>query len=309
MTDAITTAVTVQDLVVHGQGGFAVRVPRLSIECGSIVALVGRNGSGKSTFLDAILNLIESDQGSVKIFGECLARSDPNHPLRTRIGAQVQGMAWSWSIRVSEILAIHRSLYGYIDPDVLEALGVQELFPLMYRKLSTGQRRRVDLAVALAHRPDLIVLDEPSAGLDRQFEAGFRRVLCEQRALGATTVLATHDGQDIAAADRILWFENGSVIEDSKPDVLLAREVGQFVGIVEQGRAALADLLEREFAGIARSYTRSADSLKFFGDEGLRALFIAAMERHAVPGYVVRRTQPSDLLDLIRSRGEKGAGQ
>lgn len=302
-------AVSVDGMVVQGQGDFTLRVPRLTIDHGSMVALVGRNGSGKSTFLEAMLNLIQADAGSVLLFGENLSKSKAGDPLRGRIGAQVQGMTWSWSIKVSEILAVHKSLYGHIDPGVIEALGLQKLMPLMYRKLSTGQRRRVDLAVALGHRPDLVVLDEPSGGLDRRFEVGMRRLLAERREAGATTIIATHDGQDVGMADRILWFENGSVIEDGLPDALLDREVGRFVGIVEQGQEELAGRLEQELGEIARSHVRASGSLKFFGDEALRAPFIAAMERHVVPGYVVRPTQPSDLLDLISGRAEEGAAQ
>lgn len=303
------TVVSVQDLLVRGQGNFALRVPELTVQRGSMVALVGRNGSGKSTFLDALLNLIQIDAGSIRLFGENLAALKADHPLRTRIGAQVQGVTWSWSIKVSEILAIHTSLYGVTDEEVLDALGVRKLLPLMYRKLSTGQRRRVDLAVALAHRPDLVVLDEPSAGLDRQYEIGFRDILKQQCDAGATLILATHDGQDVGMADRILWFEGGAVIEDSAPRAILEREVGRFVGIVEGGDQIFVAQIEEELAGKARSYGRNGNALRFFGDEGLRAPFIDAMERHKVPGYVVRPTQASDLLELIRGRADQGAAR
>jgi ABC-2 type transport system ATP-binding protein len=301
-------SVEIADLMVQGQGGFHLSVPKLELDTGSMVVLVGRNGSGKSTFLDALLNLLQIDRGTVRIFGEQLAQLSPDHPLRTRVGAQVQGINWAWSIKVGEIIGIHSSLYGHTDPEVLKALGIPALMPLMYRKLSTGQRRRVDLAVALAHRPDLLVLDEPSAGLDRQFEVGFRTILRQQSDAGATLILATHDGQDVGMADRILWFDNGTIVEDSHPDAILRREIGSFVGVVDCDSENLGARIERDLAGIYRSSHRDGTSLNFFGEADLREPFIASMERHSVPGYVVRPSQSSDLLDLIRRRGGEGAG-
>ncbi|WP_298324483.1 ATP-binding cassette domain-containing protein [Asticcacaulis sp.] len=300
------TVITVKDLRINGQGGFVLRVPDLAVQRGSLVALVGRNGSGKSTLVDALLNLIQIDTGSVQLFGQDLARIPADHPLRTRIGAQVQGMTWTWSIKVSEILAIHNSLYGTTDEGVLEALGVGQLHSLIYRKLSTGQRRRVDLAVALAHRPDIVVLDEPSSGLDRQFEVGFRQILKQQCEAGATLVLATHDELDVGMADRILWLDRGQIIDDGTPAAILEREVGRFVGTVDTTSGIDTTPIEQDLAAKARATTHVGHELRFFGDAALREPFVQAMERHSVGAYVVRPTQSSDLLDLIRGRAEHG---
>ena len=292
-------AISVCGLAVKGQDGFSLNVPELEIAEGSMVALIGRNGSGKSTFLDSVLNLLQADDGVVRIFGEVVAKLSATHPLRGRIGAQVQGVTWSWSIKVAEIFAIHNALYGRTHASVVDALGVRQLFPGMYRKLSTGQRRRVDLAVALAHKPDLIVLDEPSSGLDRQFRTGFQKLLEERRSAGATILIASHEGDDVGMADRILWFEAGKIIEDSAPADIISRRIGCFVGVVDEG-ASEANL-EAELAPLARSWSRDGGRLTVVGDDTLRAPFVAAMERHGVPGYVVRPARSSDLLELIRA--------
>lgn len=301
-----TAALSVRDLLVKGQDGFSLRIPELEVAPGSMVALIGRNGSGKSTFLDAALNLLQTDGGSVRIFGEDLARLPAVHPLRARIGAQVQGVTWSWSIKVAEIMSVHNALYGRTYASVIDGLGIRQLLPGMYRKLSTGQRRRVDLAVALAHKPDLIVLDEPSSGLDRQFRTAFGEILEERRAAGATILIASHEGQDVGMADRILWFEGGEIIEDDRPADIIGRRVGRFVGVVDQQGGRAAEMIEDELAPLARSHAKDGGKLTFVGDDALRAPFIAAMERHEVPGYVVRPAQSSDLLELIRAKaGER----
>ncbi|UUL82504.1 ATP-binding cassette domain-containing protein [Sphingomonas qomolangmaensis] len=302
-------AIGVRDLVVKGQDGFTLDIRELDIAPGSMVALIGRNGSGKSTFLDAALSLLDVNSGKVQIFGETLAKLPTTHPVRARIGAQVQGVTWSWSIKVGEIMAIHNSLYGSTYAKIVDGLGVRSLFPGMYRKLSTGQRRRVDLAMALAHKPDLIILDEPSSGLDRQYRTAFHEILAERRAAGATILIASHEGRDVGMADRILWFEKGEIIEDSAPGDIIGRRVGHFVGIVDDAAPTLLDRLENDLAPSARSHARDGSKLVLIGENDLRTPFIAAMERHSVAGYVVRPARSSDLLDLVRNSEQFDGGR
>jgi ABC-2 type transport system ATP-binding protein len=301
------TAVEVRDLVVKGQQGFALEVPSLEIGAGETVALVGKNGSGKSTFLEAILDLLLVDKGTVRLFGETIRGLPARHPLRKRIGVQAQGTTWAWSITVGEIIAIHTTLYRHTSREILDQLGVPALAKSLYRKLSTGQRRRVDLAVALAHEPDLIVLDEPSSGLDKNFAAALHAIIETRSRAGATILVATHEALDVAAADRILWFHNGKLIEDSPPAALVHQKVGEFVGLVNDVGAADEQALHEELTRLSRPQAAFPDARKYFGDDTLRQPFIKAMERHQVAGYEVRPADASDLLELmIETDQDKG---
>lgn len=299
---AMAMAIEVQDMLVKGQQGFALEVPLLAIAAGETVALVGKNGSGKSTFLEAILDLLQTENGSIKLFGETLRGLPVRHPLRKRIGVQAQGTTWAWSITVGEIIDIHTTLYRHTSRDVLEQLGIPPLAKSLYRKLSTGQRRRVDLAVALAHDPDLIVLDEPTSGLDKNFTAALHAIIEERSRARSTILVATHEATDIAMAGRILWFHNGKIIEDSSPASLVQQKVGEFVGLVNDAGRADQDALHRELTAISRKQAAFSDARKYFGDHTLRQPFINAMERHQVAGYEIRPADASDLLELMIER-------
>ena len=300
------TAIRVTDLLVKGQEGFRLEMPSLSVPAGSMVALIGRNGSGKSTFLDAVLNLLSVDGGSIEVLGKQLRKLPAKDPIRSRIGLQAQGTTWAWSIKVGEILAIHRTLYGVSDPGIIDLLGVRELSAAMYRKLSTGQRRRVDLAVALAHRPDMIVLDEPSSGLDTQYLRAFHEILEERRAAMATILIASHEALDVGLADRILWFDQGRIIADCPPSKLVGEKIGDFVGIVkalDDERAATLAAELGQIDGVTRA-SRDGKHI-FYGGETLREPFVAAIERMKVDSYEIRPADASDLLDLMTNATQR----
>ena len=124
-------------------------------------------------------------------------------------------------------------------------------------------------------------------------------MLEERRSAGATILIASHEGDDVGMADRILWFETGKIIEDSAPADIISRRIGCFVGVVDEDASEAS--LEAELAPLARSWSRDGGRLTVVGDDTLRAPFVAAMERHGVPGYVVRPARSSDLLELIRA--------
>lgn len=298
----IPASIEAQNLLVEGQGGFRLDIPTFAIRQPGTIVIIGSNGSGKSTFLDAVLGLLQPKAGNVRLLGRDLAQASPDDPVRRSIGAQLQGTTWTWSITVREIAAIHRQLYGAVNPMVLKQLGVVELARLQYRKLSTGQRRRVDLAVALAHDPDLIVLDEPASGLDRRFEENYRAILAERSAAGATILMASHDARDLAGADRVLWLDKGRIVEDDTPAALTARLLGDYVCVLEQPDDEVAAIV----APLARFNGRDGDGLLFAGDAAMRQAFLGAMAHRPALGYATRPARAADLLQLLRADERKG---
>jgi ABC-type multidrug transport system ATPase subunit len=295
--------VEVEDLVVTGQQGFRLEVPRFAVDRPGVVALIGRNGSGKSSFLDTLLNLVEPERGRVALLGGQLHRLAADDPVRFSIGMQGGGMVWNYGIKVAEIMALHRAIYRRCDAGVLDRLGIAPLSPMLYRRLSTGQRRRADLAVALAHAPQLILLDEPTAGLDQGFQEGFRALVAERAAAGAAVLMASHDPDDLAMAARVVWFENGRIIGDGSPAELVSRHLGDHLCSVGVPAGAEGTPLREAIGaavGPAATFWRSADGqLQFAGDGRMRQLFLDAVAAAAAPDYAVRRTTASDLVTLL----------
>ena len=299
--------VDIEGLVVEGQGGFRLDVSQLSLVDPGKIVFLGANGSGKSTLLEAILGLITPTRGRVRVLGRDLLTADPADEIRQMIGAQIQGATWASSAKVAEILSIHRLAYGRSESYVLETLGIPELSRHTYRGLSTGQRRRVDLAVALAHEPRVIVLDEPVSGLDRRFEDGYRSVLERLAADGAMILVATHDERDLATAQRLIWLSRGRVIHDEAPAALVDRLIGQQVCTVEDADPQTAAQLAARFGSTAKVCRGEDGRLFLSGDDALREAFLATVSPLSSLAYAVRPARPSDLLRVLDSGAGSGS--
>lgn len=174
---------------------------------GCVSGLLGPNGSGKSTLLRAVAGLERPRAGQVEVFG-----LDPtDRAARARLGFLPEGFPYPQELRGAEALALLARARGVERAEAkraagewLERVGLQEAAKRPLWTYSTGMRRRFGLAQALAHRPDLVLLDEPSAGLD---VAGFElldELLGELEARGATVLVCSHHGADLFAAGREL---------------------------------------------------------------------------------------------------------
>jgi ABC-2 type transport system ATP-binding protein len=175
MTSHTAPAIALQGLVKSFRGPDgpvrAVRGIDVSIEGGETVALLGPNGAGKSTTLDMLLGLSEPDAGAVSVFG----RSPHNAVAAGEVGAMLQTGAPIGDLSVRELVAMMASLYPRpLDvEDVLGLTGILAVADQRTQKLSGGQTQRVRLALALVSDPELLVLDEPTVGLDVEARRGF----------------------------------------------------------------------------------------------------------------------------------------
>ena len=247
MPDAVIAA----DLRISRQRGFSLAVDNLALPAGEVHAFVGHNGSGKSTFLEAVLGLIDPDSGSIRVFGRSVAELQSRASLRRRLGAQIQGATWSPRVRVDEILAIHRTHYRSWSDECAQALGIGELMKLTYRQLSTGQKRRVDLAVALAHRPELAVLDEPTSGLDPNFAHNLTGLIRSLRAVGSTLLIATHNGAELGNADNVVWLKSGRVKATGGLRSLLSNALGEVaVALVVDEPQSVASQIKQQASSV-----------------------------------------------------------
>jgi ABC-2 type transport system ATP-binding protein len=191
----------------------AVRGIDVSIERGETVALLGPNGAGKSTTLDMLLGLSEPDTGAVSVFG----RGPHNAVAAGEVGAMLQTGGLIGDLSVQELVSMMAALYPRPRgvEDVLALTGILPLADRRTQKLSGGQTQRVRLALALVSDPELLVLDEPTAGLDVEARRDFWATMRFFAARGKTVIFATHylDEAD-AYADRVVLMARGRVVAD-----------------------------------------------------------------------------------------------
>ncbi len=205
------------------KAGEVVAVDSLDLDVaeGELVAFLGPNGAGKSTSLRMLTTLLAPTAGTAVVAG-CDVRTDPAG-VRRRIGYVGQGNGAGHAFRVRDELTDQGRAYGLSRPDARartqELLGALELEALADRRVSTlsgGQRRRLDVALGLVHRPGLLFLDEPSTGLDPQSRANlWDHVLRLRAETGMTVFLTTHYLEEAdTMAERVLVMDHGRVIAD-----------------------------------------------------------------------------------------------
>jgi ABC-2 type transport system ATP-binding protein len=191
----------------------AVRSVDLVIHPGETVALLGPNGAGKSTTIDMMLGLTRPDHGTATIFGV-----PPEVAVRDgRVGAMLQSGSPLDHLRVREIVTLMASYYPHPLPvdDVLRVTGAAEFAGRWTTKLSGGQAQRVRFASALVGDPDLLLLDEPTAGIDVEGRREFWHTMRGIAESGRTVVFATHYLEEADAyADRIVLLSHGQIVAD-----------------------------------------------------------------------------------------------
>jgi ABC-2 type transport system ATP-binding protein len=194
----------------------AVNKVDLSIAAGEVVALLGPNGAGKSTTIDMMLGLAKPDAGTATVY-----RRPPTQAIADgKVGAMLQSGGLLPDLTTTEIVTLAASLYRKHRPvpEVLERAGVTEFAKQRVGRLSGGQQQRVRFAMALVADPNLIVLDEPTTGLDVEARRAFWVAMREETAQGRTVLFATHYLEEADAyADRIVLMRTGSIVADGSP--------------------------------------------------------------------------------------------
>ncbi|MFE6050170.1 ABC transporter ATP-binding protein [Kitasatospora sp. NPDC056446] len=194
----------------------------LVLRPGETVALLGPNGAGKSTSLDLLLGLREPDQGSVTLFG-----GTPRAAIETgRVGAMLQSGGLMSDVKVRELVRLACEVHprGLPVAQVLADAGITELAERRVDKLSGGQEQRVRFALAIAGGNDLIVLDEPTTGMDVSVRQSFWASMRAQADAGRTVLFATHYLEEAdSIADRVLVLHRGRLIADGSSAEIKAR--------------------------------------------------------------------------------------
>ena len=212
---------------VYASGLKALDSVDLTIRRGEIFALLGPNGAGKTTLIGAVCGLVRPSGGTITAFGHDL--SDDWRKARARIGLVPQELATDMFEPVERAVAHSRGLFGLApDPgrieEILRSLSLWDKRGERIMALSGGMKRRVLIAKALAHEPDLLFLDEPTAGVDVELRKGMWAIIDEMRARGVTIILTTHYIEEAEEmADRVGVIRKGRIIMVDDKDAMMAR--------------------------------------------------------------------------------------
>jgi len=196
------------------------------VQQGEIFGLLGPNGAGKTSTLESLEGLRAPDGGSLHVMGVDPARQA--RKLRNVIGVQLQTSGLPDSIRVDEAIKFFCAYHGVAPRyDLLDRLGLADKRRAQYYQLSAGQQRRLALALAVAHDPPVLFLDEPTAGLDVPSRVELHNLMRELRVAGTTIILATHDMAEAEEmADRVAILLRGKIAATGSPLELTATGAG-----------------------------------------------------------------------------------
>ena len=264
----------------------------ISVEVGEFYGILGPNGAGKTTTMEILEGVREPDEGRIELFGTRPWPRDAK--LLSRIGVQFQASSFIDLITTQETLRLFASFYGigHRRADaMLERVGLAEMAKLPAEKLSGGQAQRLSIACTLVHEPDLVFLDEPTAGLDPQSRRNLWDLLRDINREGRTVILTTHylDEAELLC-DRVSVMDDGQVLRTGAPAALV-RELGEAVRVsVESGLVPLETLRE--------SLQNAAAEVISIEDDGV-SLSVATRE----PGPVLSALASHSALRGLEVRG------
>ena len=224
------------------------------VKRGELFAFLGVNGAGKSTTISILCGQLRRDSGDVRVCGKSI--DGDVREMTRQLGVVFQNSVLDQMLTVRDNLESRAALYGITGAAFRERLGelaelldFGDLLGRAVGRLSGGQRRRVDIARALLHRPQILILDEPTTGLDPQTRQLLWRVVQDLREReGMTVFLTTHDMEEAADADYVVILDGGKIAAEGTPLELKNRYSGDFItfyGLSEAQIAALGKPFER----------------------------------------------------------------
>ena len=254
----------------------------LMVQTGECIGLLGPNGAGKTTTIEILAGLLPPTAGEVRILGFRWGEND--RELRPRLGVSLQETRFPERLKVAEVVSLFRSFYprGRNAASVIAEVGLEEKASAWTSKLSGGQRQRLALACALVGDPELLILDEPTTGLDPQARLRVGDTIRGYRDRGRTVLVSTHYMEEAERlCDRVAIVDRGKAIAVGAPAELIASLGGDLVVEVELAAGDVEDEAVRSLEGV-RAVRRSNATI-----------LVSASESHV--------TVPA-LLDLVRSR-------
>ena len=294
----MTTAIRCTGLVKRYEGRPPVEAVRgldLTVGSGECFGLLGPNGAGKTTTIEIIEGLNEPTGGEVEVLGMRWGHDDA--AIKARIGISLQETRLSEKLQVRETLTLFRSFYkrGREPDEVIRRVSLDEKATARVGKLSGGQRQRLAVACALVGDPDLLLLDEPTTGLDPQSRRQLWDLIRDLRAQGCTVLLTTHYMDEAERlCDRVAVVDHGKVIALGTPRELIAELGGEHVieFTLDEGGPAPPDPAALAGLPAVRSTRKDADHF-----------CLSVAEPHiALPALLERLRQDGHQLASLSTR-------
>jgi ABC-2 type transport system ATP-binding protein len=260
MNRSTTTPVLQVDQLNVSYGTFhAVRDVSLTVYAGEIFGLLGPNGAGKTSTLSAVEGLLKPQSGTIRVAGHSVTEK----PLyaRASMGVQLQATSFQPELTVAEIINLYAGIYGVrLSKErleqILEDIKLQDAGSKRYGQLSGGQQQRVSLVIATIHEPPLLLLDEPTTGLDPQSRLQLWERIETMRERGHAVILTTHSMEEAeSVCDRIAIIDHGKVITVDTPQALIDRnrDRPEVIKASRKGKITLEDV----FIGLTGTSIRS----------------------------------------------------
>jgi lipooligosaccharide transport system ATP-binding protein len=279
-----------------------------TVPAGICFGFLGPNGAGKTTTMKMIYGLAGIGGGELRVLGLDAARD--RRRIKARIGVVPQETNLDGELTVRENLVVHASYFG-LPPDAV-ADRVEELldFTLLRDRagesiwaLSGGMKRRLLVARALVNEPHLVVLDEPTTGLDPQARLAVWRALERLRARGVTLLLTTHYMEEAARlCDRLLIMDHGRIVTEGEPGALVREHVGREVLELKLGEGCEADALLASLDGRLDGHELTEDVLMLYADDAEEVLRVLDHERFPTDSALVRHATLEDVFLRLTGR-------
>ena len=274
---------------------------------GELFAFLGINGAGKSTTINIMCGQLSKDSGSVMIDGMDLDK-DPDH-MKRQLGVVFQNSALDMPLSVRDNLQSRAALYGITGAafqrrleELVVLLDFEEILKRPVGKLSGGQRRRIDIARALLHKPKLLILDEPTTGLDPQTRKLLWNVISDlRREENMTVLLTTHYMEEAAEADHVLIIDSGRTVAEGTPLELKNTYTGDFI--------TLYGVEENKVKALGVDCTPIRDGWRLSVPNTARATELIVAHPEVFTDYEITKGKMDDVFLAVTGKKLTGGGK
>ena len=278
----------------------AVQDLNFCVKKGELFAFLGVNGAGKSTTINIMCGELRKDSGSVRICGADLDREPDS--IRRKLGVVFQGSALDKDLSVRDNLRSRAALYGIHGKafekrleELTELLDFADLLKRPLGKLSGGQRRRIDIARALLHEPEILILDEPTTGLDPQTRTNWWQVIGRlRREQGMTVFLTTHYMEEAADADYVVIIDHGRIAAEGTPLTLKNTYTGDFI--------TLYGITEEQVKTLGASYESIRDAYRVFVKDTAAATELILRYPEIFRDYEITKGKMDDVFLAVTGK-------
>ena len=278
----------------------AVQDLNFCVKKGELFAFLGVNGAGTSTTINIVCGELRKDSGSVRICGADLDREPDS--IRRKLGVVFQGSALDKDLSVRDNLRSRAALYGIHGKafekrleELTELLDFADLLKRPLGKLSGGQRRRIDIARALLHEPEILILDEPTTGLDPQTRTNLWQVIGRlRREQGMTVFLTTHYMEEAADADYVVIIDRGRIAAEGTPLTLKNTYTGDFI--------TLYGITEEQVKTLGASYESIRDAYRVFVKDTAAATELILRYPEIFRDYEITKGKMDDVFLAVTGK-------